>query len=367
MEHSRMLKVFLFIIVFTSVAIIFYYSVCWNSLHQLSTPLPSMNGAYVDTENRIKKAKSKTFNENTLDRDLGFNITGTDVLVFLHIQKTGGSTFGRHLVRDIDLDQPCKCYRGQKKCDCFRPGSNRELWLFSRFSTGWSCGLHADWTELVNCVDYMMDKKERQEKKRRYYYITMLREPVARYISEWQHVQRGATWKDAVHMCDGRPPTSEELPSCYKEDWKGVSLEEFMTCSYNLANNRQTRMLADLSSVGCYNISIMAPEERNEKLLSSAKTNLRRMAFFGLTELQRKSQTMFEQTFSLKFEEDFEQFDQTKGSSVQVSDLERQKIKQLNLLDLELYAFARNLFMQRYKYMIEENSTIEYLKKIEKW
>lgn len=29
----------------------------------------------------------------------------------------------------------------------------------------------------------------------RYYYITFLREPVARYISEFRHVQRGATWR----------------------------------------------------------------------------------------------------------------------------------------------------------------------------
>ena len=26
-------------------------------------------------------------------------------------------------------------------------------WLFSRYSTGWKCGLHPDWTELTGCVD----------------------------------------------------------------------------------------------------------------------------------------------------------------------------------------------------------------------
>jgi len=29
-----------------------------------------------------------------------------DVLVFLHIQKTGGTTFGRHLVRNLDIKYP---------------------------------------------------------------------------------------------------------------------------------------------------------------------------------------------------------------------------------------------------------------------
>ena len=36
------------------------------------------------------------------------------------------------------------------------------------------------------------------------------------------------------------------------EDWSEVTLEEFLSCDHNLAFNRQTRMLADLSLVGCY-------------------------------------------------------------------------------------------------------------------
>ncbi|XP_070537680.1 heparan-sulfate 6-O-sulfotransferase 2-like isoform X2 [Ptychodera flava] len=366
--ESKFAKIFVSLSVGSVALIALYYGLCLSSFHKSTTPSPSLNGVLIDTEVRIKKAKGKKFNENTLDRNLEFNITGNDVLVFLHIQKTGGTTFGRHLVQDIELDKPCKCYRGQKKCDCFRPNSSRELWLFSRFSTGWSCGLHADYTELINCVDIMMDKKERQEKKRRYYFITVIREPVSRYLSEWQHVQRGATWKDAVHMCDGRPPTSEELPICYEgEDWKGVLLEEFMNCPHNLANNRQTRMLADLALVGCYNHSLMPEEERNEKILSSAKTNLRRMAFFGLTEFQKRTQYMFEKTFKLKFDEPFEQFDKTKSSSVVVTDEHKERIRQLNALDIELYAYAKNLFMQRYKYMAQENENADFIKEIANW
>uniref|UniRef100_A0A8C5CAG8 Heparan-sulfate 6-O-sulfotransferase n=1 Tax=Gadus morhua TaxID=8049 RepID=A0A8C5CAG8_GADMO len=210
------------------------------------------------------------FTERDLERHVEFNIKGDDVIVFLHIQKTGGTTFGRHLVRNIRLEQPCDCKPGQKKCTCHRPGK-AESWLFSRFSTGWSCGLHADWTELTNCVPVVMGKKEAQRNKRyryvyigraaepgspaseaggpgpseqrcrpNFYYITMLRDPVSRYLSEWKHVQRGATWKTSLHMCDGRSPTQDELPTCYSgDDWSGVSLTDFMDCPSNLANNRQ--------------------------------------------------------------------------------------------------------------------------------
>uniref|UniRef100_A0ACB8FXN8 Heparan-sulfate 6-O-sulfotransferase 2 n=1 Tax=Sphaerodactylus townsendi TaxID=933632 RepID=A0ACB8FXN8_9SAUR len=99
------------------------------------------------------------FSAGDLLRRVDFNIKGDDLIVFLHIQKTGGTTFGRHLVRNIQLEQPCECKAGQKKCTCHRPGK-QETWLFSRFSTGWSCGLHADWTELTNCVPAVVDSKK---------------------------------------------------------------------------------------------------------------------------------------------------------------------------------------------------------------
>lgn len=296
------------------------------------------------------------FNFTTKDlyRVVDFNIKGDDVIVFLHIQKTGGTTFGRHLVRNIQLERPCECHAGQKKCMCYRPGK-RDTWLFSRFSTGWSCGLHADWTELTNCVPSFMSFRESQEKhktpSRNYYYITILRDPVWRYLSEWRHVQRGATWKASKHMCDGRLPTLNELPSCYSgDDWSGCTLEEFMACPYNLANNRQTRMLADLSLVGCYNLSIMSESQRWALLLESAKRNLRNMAFFGLTEYQRKTQYLFEQTFRLSFIAPFTQLNGTRATSVEVEPETQQRIRELNQWDVELYEYARDLFLQRFQY-----------------
>lgn len=50
---------------------------------------------------------------------------------------------------------------------------------------------------------------------------------------------------------------------------------------------RQTRMLADLALVGCYNMSYMSLLERNRVMLASAKRNLAAMAFFALTEFQK--------------------------------------------------------------------------------
>lgn len=104
--------------------------------------------------------------DEVLNDNFQFDMNAHDVMVFLHIQKTGGTSFGRHLVRDLDLQRPCTCQRKRKRCYCFRPNRN-ENWLFSRYSTGWKCGLHADWTELTSCVDSELDKNEGDSVKRR--------------------------------------------------------------------------------------------------------------------------------------------------------------------------------------------------------
>ncbi|XP_043347723.1 heparan-sulfate 6-O-sulfotransferase 1 isoform X1 [Dermochelys coriacea] len=322
--------------------------------------------------------KKYYFPLRALERALAFDMKGEDVIVFLHIQKTGGTTFGRHLVQNVRLEVPCDCRPGQKKCTCYRP-NRRETWLFSRFSTGWSCGLHADWTELTSCVPGVLDKRESAALKTpswpspgnletcgeiltllktvakfqliKFYYITLLRDPVSRYLSEWRHVQRGATWKTSLHMCDGRTPTPEELPSCYEgTDWSGCTLQEFMDCPYNLANNRQVRMLADLSLVGCYNMSFIPENKRAQILLESAKKNLRDMAFFGLTEFQRKTQYLFERTFNLKFIRPFMQYNSTRAGGVEVDNNTIRRIEELNDLDMQLYDYAKDLFQQRYQY-----------------
>ncbi|NXM14694.1 H6ST2 sulfotransferase, partial [Ploceus nigricollis] len=387
--EDRSHKVLLALVMLFLFAVIVLQYVCPGTECQLLrlralSPAAAADPYRAEDETPARFVPRFNFSADDLLRRGGFNIKGGDLIVFLHIPKTGG---GR---------------AGQKKCTCHRPGK-RETWLFSRFSTGWSCGLHADWTELTNCVPSVVDSKKEvrlrpsrvsllcelpssslsllhghpssSEKPcsalmrsvlethgtkrsvflslgRNFYYITILRDPVSRYLSEWRHVQRGATWKASLHVCDGRSPTTEELPSCYTgDDWSGCSLQEFMDCPYNLANNRQVRMLSDLSLVGCYNLSVMPEEQRNKVLLDSAKENLKRMAFFGLTEFQRKTQYLFEKTFNMNFISPFTQYNSTRASSVEIDRQTQQRIEALNFLDMELYDYAKDLFLQRYQYM----------------
>lgn len=185
---------------------------------------------------------------------------------------------------------------------------------------------------------------------------------MSRFLSEYRHVQRGATWKTARHVCGGRTPTKEELPPCFEgNDWSDVTLEQFISCKSNLAINRQTRMLADLTLVSCYNQSVMPKRQREVMMLASAKQNLQRMAFFGLCEFQKLSQYLFENTFHLKFLQPFEQVNETRSSMIinKISEEDLQRIKDLNKLDLALYEFAKALLMDRYKRLNNyENSRI---------
>jgi hypothetical protein len=104
-----------------------------------------------------------TINFNRLINDSrGFDVDSKDVLVFLHIQKTAGTSFEKFLVYNLNISRPCLCNQTIKRCKCYRPRSSKEYWLFSRYSTGWQCGLHADWTELSNCVERSMDELERK-------------------------------------------------------------------------------------------------------------------------------------------------------------------------------------------------------------
>ena len=181
------------------------------------------------------------------------------------------------------------------------------------------------------------------------------------------------------------------LERCWEEDeagegdWAGVSLANFTACPHNLAPNRQTRMLADLALVNCYNttgqvtillvkyfsieifsissIKFQDPVTRDRIMLNSAKANLANMAYFGLTEEQEISQYLFEETFNLRFKTDFDQLNRSdthSGHSLdKLDDAVIEKIRNLNHLDLELYKYAKILLKDRFDMMKESDESFE--------
>ncbi|XP_048250638.1 heparan-sulfate 6-O-sulfotransferase 3-B-like [Haliotis rufescens] len=232
--------------------------------------------------------------------------------------------------------------------------------------------VHPDWTYLHECVDGAMDKRYGRHFQRRYMYITMVRDPVRRFVSEWKHVYRGTTWEKARLVCNGRPATEKEVPPCFNTtNWFHVTLQDFMDCASNLAINRQTRMLANLSIVGCYNTSAsgLTNDERHYLMLASAKENLRNMAYFGLTGYQELSQILFEKTFNLNFITKFKDTppSKTRSGIVNLSNVQRDKILHLNRFDVMLYQYAKGLFFQRLQMLAARSKDTSLLNLIQEY
>ena len=281
---------------------------------------------------------------------------GTDVFVFLHIQKTGGTALELHLL-DIKSELPCICDgveylysadedKNPKHCDCRRTRTSREQWLFSRFTFSWVCGVHADWTHLVDCVPKVFESRYGM-RPRMFLIFTILRQPVERFLSEYEHVARGAKWEEHdYHQCRGQ---RKGLPSCMnvsKTKNMSQALESFLSCPWNLAINRQSRMLSNMSGLtDCYNETVAVPEF----LFVSAQENLLRLSFFGLSEFQMHTQLLFEKTFGVHFKHQFQQrpLELMHAHKHNISNELRGRIAQVNHLDMYLYRFAKQLFLQR--------------------
>ena len=110
-------------------------------------------------------------------------------------------------------------------------------------------------------------------------------------------------------------------------------------------------MLANLELVNCYNTTGMESEERDRVMLESAKENLLRMAFFGMTELQAESQYIFQETFGLRFKAKFFQYGRDHASKIHdhLSEATVKKIEELNHLDVKLYEFAKEVMTGRFE------------------
>lgn len=173
--------------------------------------------------------------------------------------------------------------------------------------------------------------------------------------SQHSQIQSNAS----IHLTHSSLHKSTNGSRCYSgDDWRGVDLQEYTNCDTNLAINRQTRMLADLSKVGCSNNGNRT--EYSRALLESAKHNLKRLAYFGLLEYQKISQFVFESTFNLTFAHSFLQLNQTHASQMKIEPKTIELIRRLNSLDMQLYVYARQLLFERFERSRKANDFDEF-------
>lgn len=335
-----------------------------DHVRPLESPSKQQRGAVLELSNSNVSRSSVALGTSAAGRHntwFTFSTSGHDVMVFLHIQKTSGTMFGLHLV-DIDVNPPCHCsVAGYQtwlkerprnktlpslvsKCNCPRKSASsksEEQWLFSRYTFGWPCGVHSDWTLLKGCVPSVFKHTAEQSV---FHYVTVLRHPVDRFLSEYEHVQHGAVWKESRTILSCKDKIFY-LTECYsKYSTNGTfSLQQFLDCPYNAAKNRQTFMLADWNLIPCEDV--LSTTAKESILLQSAIKNLEEMAYFALAERQNESMILFEQTFGLHFKHPFQQRSRVRKdryTSEQLSQVEAE-----NRLDIQLYSQATKLFNER--------------------
>ena len=354
--------------------------------HKLSAPIPhlprivstSVQPSLVSVAQTNASPASVAVTDEWPPLNLDYE-ANTDILTFIHIQKTGGSDFLSHIVTarhkrsDLRLCYPPSDYlrkRVRKKreflvCSLRPPRRSKkttlalpEMWLVSEKTFGWICGLHPYLSEMKTCLPAFLNDNFGY-KQRRFNFFTILRHPVVRFLSEYMHVRRGATWAYG-HQCGGKMITEKQVPACYDgyykgKSWKSVSLQNFMDCPHNWAMNRQTVMLADLEAAGCFNTSHINSKHREQLLLNSAKRNLEKISFFGLSEYMVESEQLFEHRFNVKFDVPCKQ---KKIDYLHSAPLLHQvwnnstlynRIAELNNLDMELYNHALKIFSRRLK------------------
>lgn len=322
---------------------------------------------FLHTVNYVKRLNSEVSrSKNTANNLLAdFDPGGWTTLVFLHIQKSGGSYFLRKFY-SLDVGEPCQVRKNRRLLKarlreaswCPRPHSPfNDTWIFSTKTFGWVCGVHPTWTELSSCVPSFMDAHF-GERNRHYKYITVLRHPVARFASEYLHVKRGATWF-YQHKCQNQRMTPELVPPCYEgyykgRSWPNLTFEEYISCPYNQAINRQTRMIADLTLVDCYKHARNLTKSHQTTMLASAKLNLQgNFAGFAINEYLVESQVLLEHQLGKKFKDPFmskNSEDEKSGDLVTYIFRKKElydRIAEVNHLDMELYQYALDLFASR--------------------
>lgn len=350
------------------------YSLCvTENLRKLHIPssLPSdqllnfrNDGLLVQPINYVKRLSggASTQSDATGSLMVNFDPTGSDTLVFLHIQKSGGSYFLQKFY-SLNVGEPCQVRTKRKLLKefswCPRPKDSHfnDTWIFSTKTFGWVCGVHPTWTELNACVPSLMDARF-GENRRRYLYLTVLRHPVTRFASEFLHVRRGATWF-RQHKCLNQRMTPKLVPPCYKNyyegaSWPNLTLKDFVSCPYNQAINRQTRMIADLTLVDCYKHARHPTPQHDATMLASAKLNLqRKFVGFAINEYLVESQVLLEHQLGRSIMKPFiTKNTGRKKSGDLVGYIFRKKelydkIAELNHLDMKLYQYALELFASR--------------------
>jgi hypothetical protein len=147
-----------------------------------------------------------------------FNFSPADhTLVLFHIQKTSGTAFDLDMVNNMHVSFTNKHgFRVTRKAcwnktqirsiifkqiktyvECNKTDRLKESLLLSKHTSfEWSCGLHPGLSDLKRCLGARLYvDADRVTKMENFVFVTLLREPLERFVSELRHIQKtGSLW-----------------------------------------------------------------------------------------------------------------------------------------------------------------------------
>ncbi|OAF69390.1 hypothetical protein A3Q56_02857 [Intoshia linei] len=239
--------------------------------------------------------------------------------VFIHIQKTGGTFYEK---------QFCKMFCSKliklkfKKIDCINcikklicksnytirsdvEGSiyghkrvniknfktflfNSHIPIVSRYTVGWVCGVHADFSHFENCnikkklASYCPKNLKYPQSSNEKVYITLIRDPVKRIISEYYkfNEKKGNSMWDSVDM------GTKDLSYRYNEI---KNFTQFIKCVPDTVLNRMTYMLSNLNKIDFNKL------KWKKIILKNAKKNvIEKFIIFGNIDYYQETNKLFQ-------------------------------------------------------------------------
>lgn len=268
-------------------------------------------------------------------------------LIFIHIPKSGGTTF-RNLI-----------YENFDRQNCFYFNANRIIEEVKRFKKK-SKEYRNKFVSYDGHIGYGIQNYINSKN----ILVTFLRDPVERVISYWKHLKRvpNVKAKEFTGVVDK-----------YKKDCintNDVSFEEFIKgkYSYEISNGQ----LRHLASQDGNPLTFKQKENLTNKDLDRAKKTLKKEIKFGIVKYYPKSLLLIKKQLSdegINFEMIYNERLNKSSNKINLTKKDIKLIREVNSLDIELYDFAVELFKKRLNYYFEDSELkkqFENLKTIER-
>lgn len=260
-----------------------------------------------------------------------------DWVVYLRVQKTGSQTLWLTLLKQFDgsVWGRRQCPKGPfcgYKCDMAEAFRTSKCKLLVR--------AHA------NLYDY--ERGAAVVGVRRLRWLALLREPVARAVSEYEHVTHGLVAQFGPHVFG-------KAWDYNFTDRRHATLTAWLDCEACRvgSSNRQTRFLAGLATTGSRDDEKFG----DDHMFDAALRNLRKCDFVGVLDRYADSMLLLKETFPTQLAH-FTSYalslhpkQKESGGKPSADVLDR--VRQLNRLDIRLYDAAKAIFEERWAAMLD--------------